>query len=794
MKQLGARIYRFADIEVDPAQCCLRRQGQEQHLRQKTFQTLLYLIEQRRRLVTKDELIAQVWQGVAVTDDALVKCIVDLRKALGDDPRHPQFIRTISKAGYRFIGPVEEFSPEPPAAAPASASPAFQAIAEISARVVEYEEEIPGDDRPAIIPHRLPRWIVLAAALLLIPMTALTVYFAQKWWSAGRPIDAVALPRVPGRKPLAVMYFENQAGDRELDWLRAGLADMLITDLARSKKLNVLSRQQLHLLLERIGHRGTEAIRLDDALALGRRSQAEVVALGSFAKLGEKVRINVQLYDAWNSQMLASESVVADQADQILTQMDLLSLKLAHHLGAAPAADDPQLALVSAMTSSLDAYRYYSLALEQAQMWQFPEAIELLEKAVALDPQFAMAYARIGYVYAVRIGQGEKAKPYLEKALQLSDRLTEKDKLYITAWDASAKQEPLAAIETYQKLIAQYPLEVEAHQRLCWLLIQQEKFDDALLVVKRGLVVDPEAKDLYNGLGGIYANQGKYEEAIAAFERYVRLAPSDPNALDSLGTGHQTFGRYPEAISAYQRALALNPESRVAIIHLGNAYFQQGRYRAAIEQYHRFLQVARDDAGRGRGYDYLARVYLKRGELNRAEAAARQARRYYQQLPWVSLLIAVARGDLRAAERLKPEVLRQLSQAEMAGRGTLKLYYYHHGYVALQSGRAEEAIAHFTEALRHQQVYWSIDPLEDCLANAYLELGRWDEAIAEYERLLRLNPHYPLAQYRLGQAYERKGEREQARAAYRRFLQIWKDADPGIAEVIAAKAALAAQP
>ena len=82
---------------------------------------------------------------------------------------------------------------------------------------------------------------------------------------------------------------------------------------------------------------------------------------------------------------------------------------------------------------------------------------------------------------------------------------------------------------------------------------------------------------------------------------------------------------------------------------------------------------------------------------------------------------------------------------------------------------------------------WDIDPLEDCLANAYLELGRFDEAIAEYERILRLNPNYPLVHYRLAQVYERKGLRDQGRAEYERFLQTWRDADADIPEVVRAR-------
>jgi DNA-binding winged helix-turn-helix (wHTH) protein len=101
-------IYRFEGVEVDPSQGCLRLLGQEQRLRQQTFQVLIYLLEQRDRLVTKEEIFKQVWQGTAVTDNALVQSIREIRAILQDDPRQPRFIETVPKAGYRFIIPVEE--------------------------------------------------------------------------------------------------------------------------------------------------------------------------------------------------------------------------------------------------------------------------------------------------------------------------------------------------------------------------------------------------------------------------------------------------------------------------------------------------------------------------------------------------------------------------------------------------------------------------------------------------------------------------------------------------------------
>jgi Tfp pilus assembly protein PilF len=116
---------------------------------------------------------------------------------------------------------------------------------------------------------------------------------------------------------------------------------------------------------------------------------------------------------------------------------------------------------------------------------------------------------------------------------------------------------------------------------------------------------------------------------------------------------------------------------------------------------------------------------------------------------------------------------------------------YYRGSFELKSGRSAEAIENIKEALKHRPQIWNIDAYEDCLANAYLELGHLDEAIAEYERILKLNPNYPLVHYHLAQAYERKGSRDQARAEYQQFLEVWKEADADVPEIINAKRAVA---
>src|SRR6185436_404200 len=111
MNEQGQRIYRLDGVEIDTGHLCLRRDNQEQHLRSKTFQVLVYLLEQRHRLVSKDELIERVWAGTAVSDNTLEHCLAEIRKILGDDSRQPRFIKTVPRGGYRFIAQVEEIDP-----------------------------------------------------------------------------------------------------------------------------------------------------------------------------------------------------------------------------------------------------------------------------------------------------------------------------------------------------------------------------------------------------------------------------------------------------------------------------------------------------------------------------------------------------------------------------------------------------------------------------------------------------------------------------------------------------------
>ena len=755
-------VYRCEGVEIDGSLGCVKRADQEQYLRPQCFHVLVYILERRDRIVGKEELIENFWHDTAVTDNAVVQCIAEIRRALGDDPRDPRFIKTIPKVGYRFVAAVTEEltvdeAPHETAVAPAA------------------------PDITATSPW-LKRGLVSLAAMGLLGLAA---------WPLVRHVAdgraPLTLQQGPGKRTLAVMYFDNQSARPELNWLSEGLADMFITDMAHFDRLSVLSRQQLHLLLDRMGRQHANEIRLDEAVEIARKSHAGEVLLGSFMTLGDKILINTRLFDASNAQLLAADQFVVDQPADIVTQVDLLAPKLAARLGVAPTEANKKAGLADVMTKNIEAYRYYSLGVSKAQAFQNAEAMALLRKAVQLDPEFAMAYARIGYAYSVTDFLPEKGRPFLKKAIQLSSHLTAKDRLSVLAWDAIARQEYAEAIRILQQIVDQYPLEVEAYTRLARLLLSEERPEETVAVVRRGLAVDPDYGDLYNVLGICFLGLGRYDEAIAAHQRYVQLAPNLPNAHDSLGMSFQQSGAYERAMAEYNAALALDPEFEPAIIHLGDVYYQQGRYRDAVGQYQRYVKVTGSDTAKAIGYGSIAKVYSSEHDYSRAEQAARNELKYEKGAVWNSLLIALERGETANAAAFKESLVRNVPYPGRGSRSELRSYDYYLGVLSLREKQPEAAIAHFKQVLHHLPPTSGIDLYDDCLANAYLELSRLDEAIAEYQGILGRNPNYPLAQYHLAQAYERKGDTQEARAAYERFLQNWRYADAGIPEVVKAK-------
>ena len=786
MSEAGAPVYRVGEFEIDAAAGCVRRGAEELHLRDQSFQVLLHLLEHPNQLVTKDDLMDRVWQDVAVTPDALVQCIVEIRKLLGDDPQNPQFIKTAPRKGYRWIAPVNQIATRSLTAVETEETTTVEMV--IEEEITDEPGGQPGGRR-ALPPPR-PWWqrrrSVGAGAMLTVVLVIGAFVIWQEFWgprSTG-PLGDGPPPPPAGKQPVVVMYFENLSQEPSLDWLQAGLADMVITTLSGAEELSVLSRQQLAVYLARAGSGRTTG--LTEGMRIAQRSQAEAVVVGSFTRLGESIRVDAQLHEADTGRLLAGEHLVAKRPERVLRQVDLLARKLARHLGVPAADDDAKALLTTAKTDNLEAYRYYSQALDAASALHSAEAIELLEKAIALDPEFAMAHARIGYVYAITWNFGERARPHLERAYSLLDRLTEKDRLHITAWYAVAHFDFMKAIETYRKIVADYPFEIEAYWRLSRLLNAEGREMEAIDLLQQALVIDPSSETVHNSLGGIYSNLGWHDEAITEHRRYVDLNPDEANAHDSLGLSYQWGGRYEEAEEQYRRAIELDPGFEIAAAHLANVFYQTGRYREAIDQLRAYERLSPTAAERGRAQTRIGFVLFRQGQVKEARVVVEACLEEFGGFIWPPLHVLLDPEDLAARADLE-EVWLSESTSERGTRPNLSHSAWALGQLALRAGDEAGAITRFRDTLRMRPLGWDLDPLQDCLGNAYLELGRFDEAIAEYRRVLDLNPRYPLAHYHLGLALAGKGDEQAARAAFAEFLRVWSRADENLAAVVDAK-------
>lgn len=442
------------------------------------------------------------------------------------------------------------------------------------------------------------------------------------------------------------------------------------------------------------------------------------------------------------------------------------------------------------MTESIEAYEAYELGIKAAEGFETSDAIAHFEHAIKLDPRFAMAYARIGYTYAVKSSSPGRAAPYLARALALGDRLGARERLYVMAWQALADHDYEKAIDHFRLLVSRYPTDIEAFEGLGRLLVGEERLDEAIEVYRHGLIVDPGSKDLNNAMGSAASYLGRHAEAIEYHRRYVSLDPTSPNAHDSLGLSYQWSGDYDRALAEYETALGLSPKFEIALIHRANTFWQTGRIRGAIRDLRQYAAIVASERDRSRGHGELACIYQSVGDMARAVPLARQATQESADSVIFEILLAANSGDAATATRL----VRTLPPPGASNRGARiapRIQYFVHAQVARAEGDEARAIEYAREAVKRLPAIYLLDDYEDVLGDILAAFGRNGEAIDEYRRVLRLNAHRGRTRFKLARCLDAAGRGEAGRKEYERLVEEWKHADADVPELVAAKRRLA---
>ena len=614
----GSELYAFHDFRLDVGERLLLRKEERIQLPEKAFETLCVLVRRNGHLVTKDELLAEVWPDTVVEENNLDKNVSLLRRALNEQNGKHKFIETVRGRGYRFVGdatrlPLED-DPVQTSVAPsqissqpsktASYGPNKRTAGNLAAVVslADWRHETGTTDKP--VAERPPKsvkaplgyrrnWLVAIAVAVCAALGILGFYS----WSedkTGEPINSIA-----------VLPFVNVSADAELEYLSDGLSETLIDRLSELPQLKVIARSS------------SFKFRDDntDIQAVAQKLGVDAIVIGRVVRRGDDLNIRVELVDARDNKQIWGEQFVrkgvdagAVEAEIARRVSDRLRLKL---------SGEQERQLSKKGTDNPEAY---DLLLKGDFLFKKSatrtKALEYYEKAISLDPNYALAYARLAATYQ-NLGSGAldpkdilpKVQAAARKAIDLDENLAEAHlvlaQLAQDDWDWTT-----AELE-YQRALELNPNLVTVHQRYSAFLSCMGQNELAIAEAIRAKELDPQQILSYFVVSRSLHMARRFDETIAEVKKLRELDPTF--AGFDLGIAYTGKGMYPDAIAAYKEAMRLGGDSKYLKIALGATYARAGERRKALAILHG-LETSTDYVAPGE----LAILYEALGDREKA--------------------------------------------------------------------------------------------------------------------------------------------------------------------------------
>jgi tetratricopeptide (TPR) repeat protein len=560
------------------------------------------------------------------------------------------------------------------------------------------------------------------------------------------------------------------------------------------------------------------------------RASAATIVLGGFMKAGEAIRINIRVQDASTGKILTAENIEGVGESSIFPMVDELTRRIKNRFELNTAADmELDRAIQDVTTSSTEALRYYVEGLNFHNRGDFEEAILLREKAVDLDPTFAMALARLGTAHN-NLGHRKEAEEYARRALEHSDRLPARERYYIEGRYYSLRRGTWnRAIEVYRQALKLDPDDPGSRNNMAVRLYLFEHVDEAIehfeeLRRRRYPFVLTHAQ-----LAICYGLKGQFDRGYQVLAEYLEKHPDNSTGYAALGRYLTFWGRLDEALESFRKAESLDPGNSAShfwrpplfilledwegaekyarwmrtsgdpeqetrgLRSLGTVRLHQGRFQEALDLLEQAEVAGEDPTDIARACVSAAAVLLVKGEPSRAlEKAQRAQREGENDLPeWQGLFYgALARARMGRWDDVAKSAEELRIQAESLPTDIERRRYRHlMGELALIRGDAAEAIEelHVAESTLLPRWFNSTSqhvPIWYSLASAYLESGDEERAAEWFQRIVESSIErtwwpipYVRSFYFLGKIHENRGDMEKAREHYRRFYDYWKDGD-----------------
>ena len=507
------RVFVFEDFELRAGSCELLRSGSATDLQLKPTRLLLYLVENRDRVVPKTELLDEIWPDAKVSESAFTTAIGQIRHALGDHGDTQRLIRTRRGRGYQFVTEVEErwgaeaSRGERKAPVPVDRAPVLREPPRARAK------------RFGLRPAQAAGVAILLAALTII------------WWYARGPNGSVRALAFEERDWVLVAAFDNRAGEALFD---GTLEAALVRELSNSRFVNVVPRERIQDALRLMkkpldtrvdGEVGREICLHDGGI--------RVLLTTRVDKLGSAYLLSVELVDPMEGVTVASLSETAEGEEQVLSALHRLATSARETLGEEIQqirVSDEKFETVS--TTSLRALQLYTQADAVISIGKRNNQIAevLLKQAIAEDPKFASAYTLLAQSLRNQLRPQEEFIPYARKALELSKQLPERERYFIEGSYFSFLGQDDQAILSYEALLQLYPDHYRANSNIVFMLQRGGRVEEAIRYLVRGAELRPHDFLANWTVGWAVFLAGDPTQAALLYAKAVELLPalSDP--------------------------------------------------------------------------------------------------------------------------------------------------------------------------------------------------------------------------------------------------------------------------
>jgi DNA-binding winged helix-turn-helix (wHTH) protein/tetratricopeptide (TPR) repeat protein len=751
MRLKGCAAYRFDRFEARVRPGVLLREHKRIRIEELPFQMLLILLETPGQVVTKEELRDRLWAGRSFgeLDSSLHVAAAKLREALGESAGEPRFIETVRRRGYQFVGEV---------------LPVF-----------DPPSEVPGEPpQPEIISQaedhrfgwRVP--VMVALSLLAISCTIPATVFGYRYMH--RPLAG-------SQDKVVIGGFANSTGDDAF----SGFGHAFRVKLEESPYLSVVSDREFRQTLKLSGQASLPD-ELQACVSLG----GKILLTGTVVSESPGYQVSVTARKCANGSVLTTQRAHSDSRDQVLSALDFATGKLRAHLGETDSSLQKfNVPLAQATTASLAALKAFTQGEEKRAQGREFEAISDYKLAVDLDPQFAMAYARLGGIYS-NAAEFRLSSAYFTKAFDLRERTTDRERLYIAShYYSSATGEVQRSIDAYQLWLSVYPRDISP----------------AISLAAQYLMVGEPAKAV--------------EPALAA----LRLDPSSGMAHSILSRAYLEIENY-----AGVQALCQNEPGNGDVVMLHQSCFLLAFLQNDNAAMQRQLDWAHGDPAESELIDEAAWVAMYRGEVNEGHRLFEQARQialghdFGEQAAAVDLdeagldadfgYFAEARKHALHALTLAPNSTTTQALAALALARAGNIARAHAEAVKAAAASPQDTILNSAElasvraAIQLQQrdpeeAIRSLEetrPLDFCTPMAlapayyrglsYLQKKQFDKASEEFQHVIEHrafmpdSPYIGLAYLGLSESQHLAGKGKLAAQADRAIRAIWKDADP----------------